>query len=71
MITAGRALAANKAPSPGFYPVRFEVSTAEDVSADLIPDSSVDLITAATCAHVRLKTPLLTHTRVACHLISD
>lgn len=32
--------------------VRFEVSTAEDVDPALVPDGTVDLITAATCAHV-------------------
>lgn len=32
--------------------VRFEVSTAEDIDPALVPDGSVDLITAATCAHV-------------------
>lgn len=32
--------------------VRFEVSTAEDIDPTLVPDGSVDLITAATCAHV-------------------
>lgn len=32
--------------------VRFEVSTAEDIDPVLVPIGSVDLITAATCAHV-------------------
>ncbi|KAG6363861.1 hypothetical protein INS49_008964 [Diaporthe citri] len=31
--------------------VRFDVSTAEDIDPALVPDDSVDLITAATCAH--------------------
>ncbi|KAF3761619.1 S-adenosyl-L-methionine-dependent methyltransferase [Cryphonectria parasitica EP155] len=31
--------------------VRFEVSTAEDIDPALVPDGSVDVITAATCAH--------------------
>lgn len=56
MISAARSLATEKAPSGGSG-VRFEVSTAEDISADLIPDGSVDLITAATCAHVSLCSP--------------
>lgn len=34
--------------------VKFEVSTAEDIDHALVPDGSVDLITAATCAHVSL-----------------
>lgn len=34
--------------------VRFEISTAEDIDPSLIPDGSVDVITAATCAHVRV-----------------
>lgn len=37
---------------PGTTSIRFETSTAEDISSTLIPDGSVDLITAATCAHV-------------------
>lgn len=32
--------------------VRFEVSTAEDIDPALVPAGTVDLITAATCAHV-------------------
>lgn len=32
--------------------IKFEISTAEDIDAALIPDGSVDVITAATCAHV-------------------
>lgn len=34
--------------------VRFEISTAEDIDPALVPTGSVDLITAATCAHVSL-----------------
>lgn len=33
--------------------VKFEVSTAEDIDPALVPAGSVDLITAATSAHVR------------------
>lgn len=51
MISTARALASEKQSSGGRL-VSFEVSTAEDISAELIPDGSVDLITAATCAHV-------------------
>lgn len=51
MISTARALASEKQSSSGPV-VSFEVSTAEDISAELIPDGSVDLITAATCAHV-------------------
>lgn len=54
MISTARALASEKKASGGPV-VRFEVSTAEDISAELIPDGSVDLITAATCAHVSLR----------------
>lgn len=57
MISTARALASEKQSSGGPV-VRFEVSTAEDISPELIPDGSVDLITAATCAHVSLK-PLI------------
>lgn len=53
MISTARELAAEKQAAGGPV-VRFEVSTAEDISPELIPDGSVDLITAATCAHVSL-----------------
>lgn len=48
MISAARSLSSE--PVKGS--VRFEVSTAEDIDPALVPDGSVDLITAATCAHV-------------------
>lgn len=51
MISTARELAAENQATGGPV-VRFEVSTAEDISPELIPDGSVDLITAATCAHV-------------------
>lgn len=49
MVTTARSLLVTEAPRSN---VKFEVSTAEDIDPSLIPDSSVDLITAATCAHV-------------------
>ncbi|KUI52970.1 hypothetical protein VP1G_00427 [Cytospora mali] len=48
MISTARSLLATEQPKPN---VKFEVSTAEDIDPSLIPDCSVDLITAATCAH--------------------
>ncbi|KAH8904894.1 S-adenosyl-L-methionine-dependent methyltransferase [Coniochaeta sp. PMI_546] len=51
MVTAARTLGGVTASS---NPVRFEVSTAEDLGSQLSPpvqDGSVDLITAATAAH--------------------
>ncbi|KAK7747379.1 hypothetical protein SLS53_001633 [Cytospora paraplurivora] len=48
MISTARSLLATEQPKPN---VRFELSTAEDIDPTIIPDSSVDLITAATCAH--------------------
>ncbi|KAJ4424451.1 hypothetical protein N0V82_000973 [Gnomoniopsis sp. IMI 355080] len=49
MINAARSLMPKKTPNGPL--VKFEVSTAEDISPELIPDGSVDLLTAATCAH--------------------
>lgn len=52
MINMARSqLQASGPPNPG-VDVKFEVSTAEDIDPSLIPDGSVDVITAATCAHV-------------------
>jgi trans-aconitate 3-methyltransferase len=51
MISTARSLGGASSTS---QPIRFEVSTAEDLGFQLsppIPDSSVDLITAATAAH--------------------
>lgn len=51
MISTARSLSA---AAPTSTPIRFEVATAEDLGSLLsppIPDSSVDLITAATAAH--------------------
>ncbi|KUI69713.1 hypothetical protein VM1G_05033 [Cytospora mali] len=48
MISTARSLMATEQPKSN---VKFEVSTAEDIDPSLIPDCSVDLITAATCAH--------------------
>lgn len=50
MISTARSLLATEQPKPS---IKFEISTAEDIDPAIIPDSSVDLITAATCAHVR------------------
>ncbi|KAL3469547.1 S-adenosyl-L-methionine-dependent methyltransferase [Aspergillus californicus] len=53
MITAARSVHADKLTRTG-EPIRFEVSTAEDLGsrlADPIPDASVDMIVAATAAH--------------------
>lgn len=49
MVSAARSLLSSEQIANN---VKFEVSTAEDISPDLVPDGSVDLITAATCAHV-------------------
>lgn len=49
MITTARSLLSKEQTKGN---VRFEVSTAEDIDPALVPDGSVDLITAATCAHV-------------------
>lgn len=51
MIAVARSLA-ESSPDKAEQAVKFDVSTSEDISPALIPDSSVDLITAATCAHV-------------------
>lgn len=51
MISAARSLITERAPNGSV--VKFHVSRAEDISTELISDGSVDLITAATCAHVR------------------
>lgn len=48
MISTARSLLATEHPKSN---VKFEISTAEDIESSLIPDASVDLITAATCAH--------------------
>ncbi|KAI1418581.1 S-adenosyl-L-methionine-dependent methyltransferase [Hypoxylon sp. FL1857] len=51
MISAARSIGGVSSTSE---PIRFEVSTAEELGSNLtppIPDSSVDLITAATAAH--------------------
>jgi hypothetical protein len=51
MITNARSIGGLSGSSE---PIRFEISTAEDLGKDLtepIPDGSVDLITAATAAH--------------------
>ncbi|KAJ0110228.1 hypothetical protein J7T55_000661 [Diaporthe amygdali] len=48
MVSAARSLLSSEQITNN---VKFEVSTAEDISPDLVPDGSVDLITAATCAH--------------------
>ncbi|ROW07474.1 hypothetical protein VPNG_07054 [Cytospora leucostoma] len=48
MISTARSLLATEQPKPN---VKFDISTAEDIDPTVIPDSSVDLITAATCAH--------------------
>ncbi|KAL2823798.1 S-adenosyl-L-methionine-dependent methyltransferase [Aspergillus cavernicola] len=54
MIAAARAINAANLTAAS-HPIRFEVSTAEDLGSGLsapgIPDASVDLITAATAAH--------------------
>lgn len=50
MITTARSILATEQPRSN---IKFETSTAEDIGSSLIPDSSVDLVTAATCAHVR------------------
>lgn len=55
MIDAARAQLAEDEAKHGAAKkanIRFEVSTAEDIDATLVPDASVDVITAATCAHV-------------------
>ncbi|PSR75850.1 S-adenosyl-L-methionine-dependent methyltransferase [Coniella lustricola] len=49
MIDAARTQLAEKNSKKAS--IRFEVSTAEDIDATLVPDGSVDVITAATCAH--------------------
>lgn len=49
MISAARSFLSSEGSKGN---TRFEVSTAEDIDPALIPDGSVDLITAATCAHV-------------------
>jgi ubiquinone/menaquinone biosynthesis C-methylase UbiE len=52
MINTARSLAGASSTSE---PIRFEISTAEDLGSHLSPpveDSSVDLITASTAAHV-------------------
>lgn len=51
MITTARSLLESE-PEGLNERIRFDVSTAEDISPSLISDSSVDLISAATCAHV-------------------
>lgn len=51
MISTARSLLDTK-PDEIKSKVRFEVSTAEDIDQALVPDGSVDVITAATCAHV-------------------
>lgn len=51
MISQARSTLEN-APERAKSTIRFEVSTAENIDPALIPDASVDLITAATCAHV-------------------
>lgn len=52
MINTARShLAASEAPTNGAN-IKFEISTAEHIDPGLIPDGSVDVITAATCAHV-------------------
>ncbi|ROW08522.1 hypothetical protein VMCG_03279 [Cytospora schulzeri] len=48
MISTAHSLLAAKQPKPN---IRFGISSAEDIDSSLVPDSSVDLITAATCAH--------------------
>lgn len=53
MITTARSLLASEGEQPK-HSTKFHVSTAEDIDPALIPDSSVDVITAATCAHVSL-----------------
>lgn len=49
MISTARSLLEAEQPKSN---IKFEVSTVEDIDPSMIPDSSVDLITAATCAHV-------------------
>ena len=51
MVSAARSFLSGE---PSIANVRFEVSAAEDINFSLVPDGSVDLITAATCAHVSL-----------------
>lgn len=53
MIATARARLESE-PSTENHSIKFEVSTAEDIDPALIPDASVDLITAATCAHVSI-----------------
>ncbi|KAI3401502.1 hypothetical protein diail_10936 [Diaporthe ilicicola] len=48
MVGTARSLVSSEQISDN---VKFEVSTAEDIDPALVPDGSVDLITAATCAH--------------------
>lgn len=49
MVSAARSFLSQENISSN---VRFEVSTAEDIDSAIVPSGSVDLITAATCAHV-------------------
>lgn len=52
MINTARSRLAASGGEKGTKNIRFELSTAEDINPALIPDASVDVITAATCAHV-------------------
>lgn len=52
MINTARSRLAASGGEKDAKNVRFELSTAEDIDPALIPDASVDVITAATCAHV-------------------
>lgn len=52
MVNMARLQLETSGPSKSGADVSFEVSAAEDIDSSLIPDSSVDVITAATCAHV-------------------
>lgn len=52
MINTARARLAAEKEKGSAENIRFELSTAEDIDPALIPDESVDVITAATCAHV-------------------
>lgn len=53
MISAARSLLASESEQLQSS-TKFHVSTSEEIDPALIPDASVDLITAATCAHVSL-----------------
>lgn len=61
MIAAARSLLESQ-PEKLKSSIEFHVSTAEDIDPAFVPDSSVDVITAATCAHVSPPSPPQLHT---------